>query len=148
MTATGSPSHEGNTGTVGLGPIVANRSDPGSRDPYPSPPISSCCRLRLIACKQDGTEQMKTEMVPTEGGGRIPARYQDFVDVFSKTKAETLPPHRPIDHVIDLKPGNKLPYRRIYNLSEVELQTPKAYIETHLANGFIQRSSSPAAAPI
>jgi hypothetical protein len=28
------------------------------------------------------------------------------------------------------------------------LKTPKAYIETNLANGFVQRSSSPAAAPI
>jgi len=99
-------------------------------------------------CKQDGTEQMKMEMVPTAGGGCIPARYQDFVDVFSKTKAETLPAHRPIDHAIDLEPGYKLPYGQIYNLSEVELKTLKAYIETHLGSGFIQRSSSPVAAPI
>jgi len=41
-----------------------------------------------------------------------------------------------------------LPYGRIYNLSEVKLKTLKAYIETNLANGFIQRSSSPAGAPI
>jgi hypothetical protein len=47
-----------------------------------------------------------------------------------------------------LEPGHQLPYGRIYNLSEVELRTLKAYIETNLANGFIQRSSSPAAAPI
>jgi len=73
MTATGSPSHEWNTGTAGLSPIVANRSNPGSRDPYPSPPISSCCRRWLIVCKQDGTEQTKTGMLPTEGGGRTPA---------------------------------------------------------------------------
>ena len=70
------------------------------------------------------------------------------MEVFSKAKAETLPPHRPINHVIDLEPGFKLPYGRIYNLSEVELKTLKVYIETNLANGFIQRSSSPAAAPI
>jgi hypothetical protein len=47
---------------------------------------------------------------------------------FSEAKAETLPPHRPIDHAIDLKPGHKLPYGQIYNLSEVELRTLKAYI--------------------
>jgi len=70
------------------------------------------------------------------------------VDVFSKTKAETLAPHRPIDHAIDLEPGFKIPYGQIYNLSEVELRTLKAYIETNLSNGFIQRSSSSAAAPI
>jgi hypothetical protein len=60
------------------------------------------------------------------------------VDVFSKDWAETLAPHRPIDHVIDLEPGFNIPYGRIYTLSEVELKTLKAYIETYLANGFIQ----------
>jgi hypothetical protein len=86
--------------------------------------------------------------VPTDDGGYIPAKYSEFVEVFSKAKAEALPPHRSIDHAIDLKSGYKLPYGRIYNLSEVELRTLKAYIEPNLANGFIQRSSSPAAAPI
>ena len=75
-------------------------------------------------------------------------RYKDYVDVFGKDRAETLAPHWPIDHAIDLEPGYKLPYGRIYNLSEFELKTLKAYIETNLASGFIQRSSSPAAAPI
>jgi len=87
-------------------------------------------------------------MVPTDDGGYIPAIYGDFVEVFSKTKAETLPPHRSTDHAIDLEPGYNLPYGRIYNLSEFELRTLKAYIEANLANGFIQRSSSPVAAPI
>jgi len=70
------------------------------------------------------------------------------VDVFSKTKAETLAPNRPIDHAIDMEPGFKIPYGWIYNLSEVELRTLKPYIETNLSNSFIQRSSSSAAAPI
>jgi len=74
--------------------------------------------------------------------------YSEFVNVFSKTKAEMLAPHRPIDHAIDLELGFKIPYGRIYNLSEFKLRTLKAYIDTNLANGFIQRSSSSAAAPI
>ena len=84
----------------------------------------------------------------TDDEGYITARYSEFVEVFSKTKAETLAPHRPIDHAIDIERGYQLPYGQIYNLSEVELRTLKAYIETNLANGFIQRSASPAAAPI
>jgi hypothetical protein len=75
-------------------------------------------------------------------------RYKDYVDVFSKDRAETLAPHRPIDHPIGLELDFNLPYGRIYNLSEVEFKTLEAYIETNLANGFIQLSSSPAAAPI
>jgi hypothetical protein len=95
-----------------------------------------------------GIDIENTEMVMTDDGGRIPIQYQDFVEVFSKVKAETLPPNRPTDHAIYLEPGYKLPYGWIYNLSEFELKTLKAYIETNLARGFIQRSSSPAAAPI
>jgi hypothetical protein len=87
-------------------------------------------------------------MVPTDYGGHIPAIYGEFVEVFSKDKAETLPPHGSTDHAIDFEPGDNLPYRQIYNLSEIELRILKAYIEANLANGFIQRSSVPAAAPI
>ena len=93
-------------------------------------------------------EQPEIGRVSTDDGGYIPAKYSEFVEVFSKTKADTLPPHRSIDHAIDLEPSCKIPYGRIYNLSEVELKTLKAYIETNLANGFIQQSSSPATAPI
>ena len=68
--------------------------------------------------------------------------------VFSETKAETLAAHRSIDHANSLVTGFKIPYGRIYNLSDAERKTLKAYIETNITNGFIQRSSSPAAAPI
>jgi len=86
--------------------------------------------------------------VCTDDGGYIPAKYSEFVEVSSKTKAETLAPHRPIHQVIDIEPGYQSPYGRIYNLSEVRPRTRNAYIETNLANGFIQRLSSPTAAPI
>ena len=88
------------------------------------------------------------ERISTDDGGFIPVVYSGFADVFSRAKAETLAPHRSIDNAIDLEPGFKLPYGPIYTLSEFELRTLKAYIETNLANGFIQRSSSSAAAPI
>jgi hypothetical protein len=83
-----------------------------------------------------------------DDGSWILSAYRDFLDIFSKKKAEPLPPHRPTDHAIDLEPGTELPYGRIYSLSDVELKALKAYIEMNLAIGFIQRSSSPAASPI
>jgi len=52
-------------------------------------------------------------MVPTDDGGHILAIYGDFMEVFSKAKAETLSPHPPIEHAIDLEPGYNLPYGRI-----------------------------------
>jgi len=75
-------------------------------------------------------------------------RYTEYVDAFSKDTAETLALHRPIDHAIDLESSFNTPEGPIYNLSEVQLNTLKAYIESNRANGFIQGSSSPAAAPI
>jgi len=75
-------------------------------------------------------------------------RYKDYMDVFREDRAETLAPHRAIVHAIDLKPGFNIPYGTIYNLSEVEIKTLKGYIESNLANGFIERSSLPASALI
>jgi len=69
------------------------------------------------------------------------------MDVFSKTKAETLAPHRPMEQAIDLEPGLMIPYEWIYTLSEDKFRNLKTFIETNLANSFIQRSSSSAAAP-
>jgi hypothetical protein len=89
-----------------------------------------------------------TEMVTTDDGDRIAAQYQDFVDVFIKLEAETILPHMPTDHAIYREPGNKLPYTRIYHLSESELKRFKTYIETNLASCFIQLSSFLAGAPI
>jgi hypothetical protein len=66
--------------------------------------------------------------VQPDNGSWIPSTYRDFRDIFSKKKAETLPPHRPTDHAIDLEPGTKLPYGRIYSLSEVELKALKVKI--------------------
>jgi hypothetical protein len=51
-------------------------------------------------------------MVPTDDGGHIPATHGDFGEVFCKD-AKTLPPHRSIDHAIDLEPGYNLPHGRI-----------------------------------
>ena len=88
------------------------------------------------------------DAVKTDDGCDITATYAEFLDVFSKKSGETLPTHRDTDHAIEIEAGAKLPFGRIYNLSETELAALKAYIETNLENGFIQRSSSPAAAPI
>jgi hypothetical protein len=64
--------------------------------------------------------------VQPDDGSWMRSTYRDFRDIFSKKKAETLPPHRPTDHAIDREPGTKLPYGRIYSLLEVELKALKA----------------------
>jgi hypothetical protein len=81
-----------------------------------------------------GTETDNMEMVTTDDRGRIPAKYQEFVEVFNMETAETLPPHRLLDHPNDLEPDSKLPYWLSYNLSEFDLKTFKACIECNLGN--------------
>ena len=78
----------------------------------------------------------------------VPEVYHDFLDLFEKKEADKLPPHRPIDHTIPLKPNTEPPFGRLYNLSETELIALREYLHENLKKGFIRSSSSPAGAPI
>ena len=92
---------------------------------------------QIAALKQDGA--------PTE----IPPKYANYADVFSFDLAMELPENTGInEHAIKLKDGKQPPYRPIYSLGPVVLETLKAYIKTHLKTGFIWPSKSPAGAPI
>uniref|UniRef100_A0A3Q3GHN4 Gypsy retrotransposon integrase-like protein 1 n=1 Tax=Kryptolebias marmoratus TaxID=37003 RepID=A0A3Q3GHN4_KRYMA len=73
----------------------------------------------------------------------IPPDYHDLAPVFSKSKALSLPPHRPYDCAIDLLPGAPLPTSRLYNISRPERETMEKYIKESLAAGIIRPSSSP-----
>ena len=79
---------------------------------------------------------------------KVPEAYKDFADVFSEDSAAELPEHGLHDHAIDLVDGKQPPYGPIYSLSETELTVLRAYLDAHLANGFIRPSTSPAGAPI
>ncbi|SOV04760.1 uncharacterized protein UDID_17177 [Ustilago sp. UG-2017a] len=78
----------------------------------------------------------------------IPQEYHQYLDVFSRVKADKLPPHRTYDHQIPLEEGKSPPFGPIYSLSEHELKTLQEYLEENLAKGFISPSGSPAASPI
>lgn len=76
----------------------------------------------------------------------VPAEYQDLWEVFSKSRATSLPPHRPYDCAIDLFPGTSPPRGRLYSLSGPETKAMEAYVESSLAAGIIRPSSSSAGA--
>ena len=87
-------------------------------------------------------------LIAEEAPTKVPAEYLDFADVFSSDLASELPEHTGInDYAIELVKGQQPPYRSIYSLRPVELETLKAYIETNLANRFIKPSKSQAGAP-
>ena len=76
----------------------------------------------------------------------VPTCYHDIKTVFSKSKATSLPPHRPYDCPIDLIPGAPIPRGRLYSISGPEKQAMTEYIEASLKAGLIRPSSSPAGA--
>ena len=88
-------------------------------------------------------------LIAEEAPTKVPDEYADFADVFSPDLAAELPEHTGINnYAIELVDGQQPPYRPIYSLEPVELETLKAYIEINLANGFIRPFTSPAGAPI
>ncbi|KAG1956972.1 retrotransposable element [Pimephales promelas] len=74
------------------------------------------------------------------------AEYHDLKEVFSKSRAASLPPHRSYDCAIELLPGKSPPKGKLYSLSIPEREAMEKYISDSLASGFIQPSSSPAGA--
>lgn len=79
---------------------------------------------------------------------KLPPEYHDLVEAFLPREAETLPPHRPYDHKIELMPGKTPPYSRPRPMSPKELLAVRKYVDDHLEKGFIRASTSSAAAPI
>ena len=66
------------------------------------------------------------------------AEYSNYSNVFSAKNAVELPENTKInERAIKLEEGKQPPFRPIYNLVPVELETLKTYIKTNLANGFI-----------
>ena len=79
----------------------------------------------------------------------VPNKYSDFADDIWEKSANVFPEQTGANkHAIKLKEGKQPPYGPIYSLAPVKLETLKTYIETNLANSFIQASKSSAGAPI
>uniref|UniRef100_A0A8C7WW06 Gypsy retrotransposon integrase-like protein 1 n=1 Tax=Oryzias sinensis TaxID=183150 RepID=A0A8C7WW06_9TELE len=76
----------------------------------------------------------------------VPSCYHEFKAVFSKSKAGSLPQHRPYDCAIELLPGATLPKGHLYNLSGPEKTAMETYIHEALSSGQIRPSSSPVGA--
>lgn len=77
------------------------------------------------------------------------SEYTDFADVSSPESVAKLPEHTGINNIfIDLVDGKQSPYKSIYSLGPVKLETIKTYIETNVANSFIRAFKSPTEASI
>lgn len=77
----------------------------------------------------------------------VPSRYHEFADIFTKEGFDELPPHRPWDHAIELKPGSEPRDCKVYPISPNEDQALRDFIEENLKTGRIRPSQSPMASP-
>ena len=133
-----------------------------------SPPKLENPRITLVdaaaflrASKLEGSQTFQLDLSTIDTSARlvkvtfhpvdlenVPKEYHDFADMFSKSKADTLGPHRPYDLNITLEDGTKMPHPPLYSLSNSELETLRAFLDEHLNMGFIRASRSPHGAPI
>ncbi|MBW0537587.1 hypothetical protein O181_077302, partial [Austropuccinia psidii MF-1] len=77
----------------------------------------------------------------------LPSAYYQFLDVFSKMKAEKRSPHSACNHHIELE-GILPPVGVIYSLLNQESETLRAYISENVEKGFIRPSSSSTGEPV
>jgi hypothetical protein len=60
---------------------------------------------------------------------KLPTEYQNFANVFSKVENSALPPHRPIDHKVELLPDTApLKAHLLYSMSADQLLALKKYL--------------------
>lgn len=79
----------------------------------------------------------------------VSKQYAELLYIFFKKSTVKLSNHLYINkHAIDLDVGKEPPYRPIYNLTIMKLKTFKTYIQTNLANVFIQPSKFLLGVPI
>ncbi|MBW0506497.1 hypothetical protein O181_046212 [Austropuccinia psidii MF-1] len=105
------------------------------------PPSSYNDFLEALWDEEEEPEEVKTMLKV------VLSVYHQYLDVFSKVKAEILPPHHACDHHIELE-GSLPPVGVIYSLSNQESDTLRAYISENVEKGFIRPSSSSTGAPV
>ncbi|KAJ9522550.1 hypothetical protein QJQ45_008376 [Haematococcus lacustris] len=92
-------------------------------------------------------EQLNTpDSVPPVVSTKLKDLINEYSDVFAPFNG--LPPERPIGHTIPLQPGCKPPALPAYRMTQPELAEMKKQITAFLAQGIIEPSSSPYAAPV
>ena len=75
----------------------------------------------------------------------VPPEFHDYLDIFDKEKAARFPESRPWDHAIDLREGFVPKRAKNYNLSPIEQEATKTFVEENEAKGYIRKSQSPQA---
>ena len=82
----------------------------------------------------------------------IPSEIKDilnsYADIMPESLPQTLPPHRGIDHDIELLPEVKPPAKNAYWMAPPELAVLRKQLDELLAAGFIRPAKAPYGAPV
>jgi hypothetical protein len=80
---------------------------------------------------------------------KLPTEYHNFANVFSKVESSALPPHRPIDHKIELLPDTApLKAHPLYSMSANQLVALKEYLTKALRKEWIVPSAAEYGSPV
>ena len=90
-----------------------------------------------LCLRSSDIQANSTKLAETPDLSNVSSEYYEFANVFSKTKAEVLPPHHPYDLKINLKEGAQPLVGPIYSLSASKQEALKKFIEENLNTGFI-----------
>jgi len=97
--------------------------------------------FKLCLCSLD-IQANSAKLTETPDLSNVSSKYHEFVDIFSKTKAEILSSHHSYDLKINLEEGTQPPVGLIYSLLASEQESLKELIKKNLNMGFIQPTSS------
>lgn len=112
-----------------------------------TPAVSSLTPVSVVSPPSHSI--VPAQLIPTKNVVCVPKKYHDFLHVFNKTQASSLPPHRPYDCTIDFIEGTPLPpFGPLYPLSRADEEILKTYVNDLLATGLIRHSTSPVACPV
>ena len=98
--------------------------------------LSGSYNFELCLCSLN-IQVNSAKLAETPDLSNVPSEYHKFANIFSKTKAETLPLHHPYDLKINLEEGAQPLVGPIYSLSTSEQEALKEFIEENLNMCFI-----------
>lgn len=121
-------------------------SVPLSTEPYPKSEINATKVSWNISAKLSA--DAKANKKAQEDSKLVPKIYHNFLPTFEKSNSTKLPPHHPYDFKVELIDGANPQFSRPIPLSPAESAVLHNMITDGLANGTIQRTQSPWAAPV
>ena len=98
----------------------------------------------VLICKGLAQDTNNLSTIPSS----LLSLLKEFQDVFPDELPHGLPPHRGIEHRIDLIPGAPLPNRAAYRTNPEETKEIERQIQDLRDKGYIRESLSPCAVPV